>query len=87
VLDVHPATTTVKDRSAITKPAMKTRLFSIISLLRCLLYMLMGGEARCICVYHFHRRGRKMSPLYRLYRCAILASDDEATGTAKRTAL
>jgi len=43
VLDVHPATTTVKDRSAITKPAMKTRLFSIISLLRCLLYMLMGG--------------------------------------------
>ena len=43
VLDVHPATTTVKDRSAITRPAMKTRFFSIISLLRCLLYMLMGG--------------------------------------------
>jgi hypothetical protein len=43
VPDVHPATTTVKDRSAITRPAMKTRFFSIISLLRCLLYMLMGG--------------------------------------------
>jgi len=33
VLDVHPATTSVKDSSAITRPAMKARFFSIISLL------------------------------------------------------
>jgi hypothetical protein len=42
VLDVHPATTTVKDSSAITRPAMTARFFSIISPLQCVLYMLMG---------------------------------------------
>ncbi|HYC19432.1 MAG TPA: hypothetical protein VEF35_02265 [Candidatus Bathyarchaeia archaeon] len=42
VLDVHPATTTVKDNSAITRPAMTARFFSIISPLQRVLYMLMG---------------------------------------------
>jgi hypothetical protein len=42
VLDVHPATTTVTDSSAITRPAMMTRFFSIISHLRCVLYRLVG---------------------------------------------
>jgi hypothetical protein len=50
VLDVHPATTTVKDSSAITRPVMKTRFFSIISPLQCLLFMLMGVSQAIISI-------------------------------------
>lgn len=45
-LDVHPATATMMDSRAITRPAMKLRFLSIISLLRGVLYMVMGSEAR-----------------------------------------
>jgi hypothetical protein len=50
VLDVHPATRTVKDSSAITRPVMKTRFFSIISPLQCLLFMLMGVSQAIISI-------------------------------------
>ena len=64
VLDVHPATTTVKDSSAITRPAMTTRFFSIISPLQCVLYMLMGVKHAHLHTIPSRRRRTQNVPPY-----------------------
>jgi hypothetical protein len=85
VLDVHPATTTVKDSSAITRPAMTARFFSIISPLQCVLYMLMGVKHAASTYDSFPSpTDGKCAPYT---RTAIFASGAEATGAANETTL
>jgi hypothetical protein len=85
VLDVHPATTTVKDSSAITRPAMTARFFSIISPLQCVLYMLMGVKHAASTYDSFPSPTERNVPPYT--RTAIFASGAEATGAANETTL
>ena len=80
VLDVHPATTTVRDSSAIARPAMKTRFLSIISPLRRVQYMVMGSEAHAIHAPAFRHLDAKCRHIERAH---VSARDDGQSGRSK----